>query len=113
MPQAIYLPTGPWSDCQAMTVQMIGRPPDGAALKQWRLSIGLSREALGAAAGGVSSATVRRIEHGEVRPHPSTVAALLGALRARSGAVLTSDDHEAAGGGPVGKEGEDGARLRG
>jgi len=96
-----------------MTVQMISRTPDGAALKQWRLSVGLSREALGAAAGGISSATVRRIEHAEVRPHPSTVVALLNALKARSDtAGVIQNDHEGPVKPPAGK-GADVTQLSG
>lgn len=41
---------------------------------------GLSREALGALAGGISSATVARIERGIVDPHRSTKSALATAL---------------------------------
>ena len=52
----------------------------GDVLAERRQALGLSREALGAAAGGVSSSTIRRIEHGRVRPHPSTVGALVAAL---------------------------------
>jgi predicted transcriptional regulator len=64
----------------AMTGQMMTQPCDGAALEKWRRSLGMSREALGAAAGGIASATVKRVERGEVRPHPSTIAALVTAL---------------------------------
>jgi Helix-turn-helix len=64
----------------AMTAQMLGRPHDGPALERWRRALGLSREALGAAAGGIASATVRRVERSEVKPHPSTLAALVAAL---------------------------------
>lgn len=52
----------------------------GDIVAKRRQALGLSREALGAAAGGVSSSTIRRIEHGRVRPHPSTVGALIAAL---------------------------------
>jgi len=62
-----------------------------------RQSLGLSREALGAAAGGVSSSTIRRIERGVVQPHPSTLAALAYALDA------AQNDHEPAANGLVGK----------
>lgn len=41
---------------------------------------GLSREALGARAGGISAATIWRIERGICRPHRSTIAALACAL---------------------------------
>jgi len=50
-----------------------------------------------------------RIEHGEVKPHPRTIAALIGALSARSGA----NDHEPAANGLVGKVGNDDARIQG
>ncbi len=64
-----------------MTEIMQQRPDSiGARVLERRHALGLSREALGAAAGGVSSATVYRIELGRVRPHPSTVRALLTAL---------------------------------
>lgn len=63
-----------------MTSQMLVRPAvNGSALEQRRLALGLSREALGARAGGIASATVRRLEKCEVRPHPSTVVAILAA----------------------------------
>jgi predicted transcriptional regulator len=52
----------------------------GAALHARRLNVGLSREALGQRAGGISSSTVRRVEDGVVVPHPATVAALDRAL---------------------------------
>jgi predicted transcriptional regulator len=71
-----------------MPTQTLCRAPDGPALERWRLSLGLSRERLGAAAGGISSATVRRIEREQVRPQPSTIAAILRALRERSGAAI-------------------------
>lgn len=64
-----------------MTSQLISHVADGE-LKARRQALGLSREALGAIAGGVSSATVRRAERGEVRPHPRTLRALLAALDA-------------------------------
>jgi predicted transcriptional regulator len=47
-----------------------------------RNALGLSREALGQAAGGISSSTIRRIENGAVNPHPSTTTALYAALNA-------------------------------
>lgn len=53
---------------------------DGATFESHRLALGLSREALGAEAGGISSSTIRRIERGTVSPHRSTVAALARAL---------------------------------
>ena len=84
-------------------MQMLAHP-GGAALEQWRLALGLSREGLGAAAGGVSSSTIRRIERGEVRPHPSTLAALLGALEQRS-AVSAHNDHDPAADRAAGKAG--------
>jgi DNA-binding XRE family transcriptional regulator len=49
-------------------------------LEQRRLVAGYSRNRLGVAAGGVSSATIRRVERGLVRPHPITRVALAGAL---------------------------------
>jgi transcriptional regulator with XRE-family HTH domain len=63
-----------------MTSQIVTRTHDGPALERWRKSLGMSREALGAAAGGIASATVKRVERSEGRPHPSTVAALVAAL---------------------------------
>lgn len=55
-------------------------PADGSAFERRRLALGYSRERLGAAAGGISSATVRRVERGLVNPHPSTRVALAQAL---------------------------------
>lgn len=49
-------------------------------LQRLREERDLSREALGAAAGGISSATIARIERGQVKPFRSTVAALALAL---------------------------------
>ncbi len=65
-----------------MTKQMKDQRPVGAEIKARRLALKLSREALGAAAGGVSSSTVRRVEFATVHPHPSTIAALKQALDA-------------------------------
>ena len=59
---------------------MTAHSADGSALRPAREALGLSREALGAAAGGISSATIARIECGSVRPHRSTKAALARAL---------------------------------
>lgn len=52
----------------------------GSTLRERREALDLSREALGAAAGGISSTTIWRLENGTVRPHRSTVAALARAL---------------------------------
>lgn len=50
-------------------------------LKELRDERQLSREALGAAAGGVSSATIFRLERGMIsRPHQATLNALAAAL---------------------------------
>lgn len=54
--------------------------PAVGSLETRRLNQGLSREALGAAAGGISSATITRIERGKVRPHRATLSALARAL---------------------------------
>lgn len=59
---------------------MLTHGVDGAEIERRRRAIGLSRERLGAAAGGIASATVVRIERGLVKSHPSTIAALLAAL---------------------------------
>jgi transcriptional regulator with XRE-family HTH domain len=61
-----------------MTTQMIRRSADD--LLRRRLALGYSRERLGAAAGGISSATVKRVERGLVSPHPATLTALAQAL---------------------------------
>jgi transcriptional regulator with XRE-family HTH domain len=53
---------------------------DGSALLLARTSRRLSREALGARAGGISSSTIRRIERGEVTPRRNTLDALVRAL---------------------------------
>ena len=65
-----------------MTSQMTPHAAVGTTVRARRQALGLSREALGAAAGGVSSSTIRRIERGTVTPHPSTLAALTHALTA-------------------------------
>jgi transcriptional regulator with XRE-family HTH domain len=65
-----------------MATQMMNHEAAGAAIKARRELLGLSREALGAAAGGVSCSTIRRVEREEVRSHPSTLAALTRALDA-------------------------------
>jgi len=59
---------------------MVAHVPDTSTLEQRRRALHLSRERLGALAGGVSSSTIKRIERGEVDAHPSTLAALAGAL---------------------------------
>jgi transcriptional regulator with XRE-family HTH domain len=61
-------------------------------LEQRRLALGYSRERLGAAAGGISSATVKRVERGRVRPHPATRVALARALGCRVADLFP--DHE-------------------
>ena len=64
-----------------MTGQTVTQPAvEGQEVEQRRRAAGLSRERLGAAAGGVVSATIVRIERGAVKPHPRTLAALLAAL---------------------------------
>jgi transcriptional regulator with XRE-family HTH domain len=52
----------------------------GSPLRERREALELSREALGAAAGGISSTTIWRLENGTVRPHRSTLAAIARAL---------------------------------
>ena len=69
-------------DAARMTSQMTPYAAVGTAIKAQRQALGLSREALGAIAGGVSSSTIRRVERETVAPHPSTVAALTRALDA-------------------------------
>ena len=59
---------------------MTAHVADKSPLRERREKLGLSREALGAAAGGVSSATIQRIEGRKVRPQRSTLAALANAL---------------------------------
>lgn len=63
-----------------VTWHMTAQPPVGIALRARRDALALSRERLGARAGGISSATIARIERGAVTPHPATVAALAMAL---------------------------------
>jgi transcriptional regulator with XRE-family HTH domain len=63
-----------------MTQQMLSRAVDGTVLERRRLALGLSRERLAAAAGDFSAATIKRVERGEVKPQPSTLAAILAAL---------------------------------
>ncbi len=87
-----------------MTTHMIDhtatcRADDPRPLEQRRLALGYSRERLGAAAGGISSATVKRVERGLVKPHPATRAALARALGCRI-ADLFSDGEESVTQGP-------------
>jgi transcriptional regulator with XRE-family HTH domain len=73
-----------------MQPQMTSQPPVGLATL--RKARGLSRERLGAAAGGVSAATIRRTERGETRPHPRTLAALAAALGCHPQELLDDDE---------------------
>jgi transcriptional regulator with XRE-family HTH domain len=73
-----------------------------------RRAAGHSRESLGAAAGGVSAATVKRIERGQVQPHRSTIAALANALNCEPQDILPNEER-AAGRRPVQKASGDGA----
>lgn len=83
------------AEIACMATQMMPRRVDGSALKRRRLEAGFSRERLGAAAGGIASATVVRVERGEVSPHPSTVAALAAALGCVPEDLLEpQDDHD-------------------
>ena len=77
-----------------MATQMMVHSVDGTELEQRRLALGLSREALGAAAGGISSATVKRVERGEVRPQPSTLSAITAALERAESRTITSGNDE-------------------
>jgi DNA-binding XRE family transcriptional regulator len=61
-------------------MQMKHPNPVVTALQERREELDMSREALGVAAGGISSTTIWRMENGTVRPHRSTVAALARAL---------------------------------
>jgi predicted transcriptional regulator len=61
-------------------MQMTPHTSVGPGLRARRESLGLSREALGAAAGGISSATIARAEAGTVKPHRATMTALARAL---------------------------------
>jgi transcriptional regulator with XRE-family HTH domain len=91
------MPTGAWhgsndqsSDALAgavgrcesgpMTPQIEPGGPVGAVIRARREALFLSREALGSRA-GLSSATVKRVESGTVRPHAQTLQALRRALR--------------------------------
>ena len=60
-----------------MTPQKQGQP---TRLEAHRRAAGFSRERLGQRAGAISSATIKRIERGQVVPHPSTKVALATAL---------------------------------
>jgi transcriptional regulator with XRE-family HTH domain len=71
-----------------MGSQMLSPREDGP-LKRRRTALGLSREALGGLAGGISSSTIRRIERDEVSPHPSTLAALAAALGCEADELAT------------------------
>jgi transcriptional regulator with XRE-family HTH domain len=59
-----------------MTVQMTPAAPDGDAVAARRRKLGLSREALSFASGGVSISTIRRIERGIGTANRSTLTAL-------------------------------------
>jgi len=61
-----------------MTLQVIRDA--GGGLLELRLARGYSRERLGAAAGGISVSTIRRVERGIGTPHPVTLQALARAL---------------------------------
>jgi transcriptional regulator with XRE-family HTH domain len=61
---------------------MLSEQSVGQALRLLRQLRGLTRQELGARAGGVAISTVARIERGEVEPHPSTLAALTRVLNA-------------------------------
>jgi transcriptional regulator with XRE-family HTH domain len=78
---------------------MMNQAADGIMqpLQVRRLTLGLSRERLGAAAGGISQNTVYRIEHGLVNPHPATRAALARALGCKAAEIF-----------PTGERGPDG-----
>jgi transcriptional regulator with XRE-family HTH domain len=66
----------------------------------------MSREALAAAADGLSVATVRRAERGETRPHPITARALARVLGLDVSEILTPPyDDEGATNAPAGKVG--------
>ena len=56
--------------------------PDGAAVRARREQLGLSRPALGYAAGGVSVGTIRHVEIGLHVPHLTTQTALAAVLGA-------------------------------
>jgi predicted transcriptional regulator len=75
---------------------MVTPAPSGPALRAWRESLALSRQALAELAGGISTTTIVRIEAGEVSPHPRTIQALVGALRARSAALAAYNENDGA-----------------
>jgi predicted transcriptional regulator len=77
-----------------MTYQVLHQVAD--ALTARRKALGLSRERLAAAA-GVSGQTVARIEAGRVKPQPSTVAAILGALSAAEAETKSSPEEATSG----------------
>jgi ribosome-binding protein aMBF1 (putative translation factor) len=60
--------------------QLMVRKDIGGSIERRRMALGISRERLGAAAGGVARGTVERVERSQVKPHPRTVAALTQAL---------------------------------
>jgi hypothetical protein len=51
-----------------------------AFISERRRALGLSREVLGARAGGLASTTIWRAEHGSVQTKPETAALILAAL---------------------------------
>lgn len=63
--------------------QMQHHEADVSPLRKVRQARGLTQEALGVAAGGVSRATIIRIEAGVVQPYRSTLSALARALGCR------------------------------
>ncbi len=77
-----------------MTLRTIS-DADLLPLERRRLALGLSRERLGAAAGGLGSATVRRVERGLVRPHPATLSALARALGCEVSDLLSDREEDA------------------
>lgn len=90
-----------------MTSQTVLQQAVGPGLKARRTALGLSRERLGAAAGGISSATIRRIEFGIVKPQPQTLVALARALYCSPSDL---NDHEPAARELVEKERDDPAQ---
>ena len=89
-----------------MTTPMTHHGPVDSPLRARREALGLSRERLGAAAGGISSATIVRAEAGSVRTNYSTFVALARALGCRVEDIMSTTSTGTATNGPRTKFGD-------
>jgi DNA-binding XRE family transcriptional regulator len=81
-------------------MQMKAHKPVGVALRTRREQLGLSREALGAVAGGISSDTVARAEAGTVKTNRATKFALARALGCEVEELFPTNEVKPGGGTP-------------